>query len=236
LGIAGISFFEGLFGVINSNQSKHMPVKKISANDIRSMDKVPRLKLINSISGFKSANFIGTTAKNSNENLAIFNSVVHVGSNPPLLGFITRPETVPRHTYQNIKETGCYTINHIHSGIYEKAHQTSGKYREDLSEFDQVGLTPHYSENLAAPYVNEAHIQMGMKLVEEHFIEANGTVFLIGAIEGILLHDDYRTEDGALDLEQAETVAISGISSYHSTQRLDKLEYVRVPDRLSREK
>jgi flavin reductase (DIM6/NTAB) family NADH-FMN oxidoreductase RutF len=212
-----------------------MPTKTFSASDIRSIDKVSRLKLINSISGFKSANLIGTADKNGNKNLAIFSSVVHVGSNPPLLGFITRPETVPRHTYQNIKETGWYTINHIHSGIYEQAHKTSGKYREDLSEFEEVDLTPFYSDDCAAPYVKKARICMGMQFVEEHFIEANGTVLLVGAIEEILLGDNYRSEDGALDLEQAQTVAISGISSYHFTQRLDKLEYVRVPEELSRE-
>jgi len=224
-----------LFGVINSNQLNHMPVKSLSADDICSMNKVPRLKLINSISGFKSANLIGTADKNGNENLAIFSSVVHIGSNPPLLGFITRPETVPRHTYQNVKETAWYTINHIHSGIYEQAHKTSGKYRKDLSEFEEVDLTSFYSDDCAAPYVKKARICMGMQFVEEHFIEANATVLVVGSIEEIILKDDYRTNDGALNLEQTETVAISGISSYHSTQWLDKLEYVRVSNKKSRE-
>ena len=62
--------------------------------------------LINSISGYKSANLIGTQSKAGNTNLAVFNSVVHLGSNPALLGFILRPTTVPRHSYQNMKETG----------------------------------------------------------------------------------------------------------------------------------
>ena len=80
--------------------------------------------LINSISGYKSANLIGTKNKTGNTNLAIFNSVVHLGSNPALLGFILRPTTVPRHSYQNMKETGVFTINHISKDQIEDAHHT----------------------------------------------------------------------------------------------------------------
>lgn len=212
-----------------------MPPKIFSRQKILSMDKVPRLKLINAISGFKSANLIGTANKQGNENVAVFSSVVHMGSNPPLLGFITRPETVPRHTYQNIKATGWYTINHIHSGIYEQAHHTSGKYREDISEFKQCDLSPFYSERCPAPYVKEAHVRIGMKHVEEHKIEANGTLLLVGSIEEIMLTGDFLMDDYTLDLEKADTIAISGVESYYSTHRLAKLGYVRVPEKLSRE-
>lgn len=43
-----------------------------------------RVSLINSLSGFKSLNLIGTINNNQGQtNLAIFNSVVHIGANPP---------------------------------------------------------------------------------------------------------------------------------------------------------
>lgn len=42
-----------------------------------------RIALINSLSGFKSLNLIGTINNQGQTNLAIFNSVVHIGANPP---------------------------------------------------------------------------------------------------------------------------------------------------------
>ena len=73
-----------------------------SDEDIIHMPKVRRLNIINSITGIKPANLIGTMIKN-NLNLAIFSSVVHLGSNPALIGFILRPQQkIRRHTYENI--------------------------------------------------------------------------------------------------------------------------------------
>ena len=61
--------------------------------------------MINSITGYKSANMIGSRSNSGNENLAIFSSVTHLGSNPPLfLSFTLRPNTVPRHTYKNFRK------------------------------------------------------------------------------------------------------------------------------------
>jgi flavin reductase (DIM6/NTAB) family NADH-FMN oxidoreductase RutF len=45
---------------------------------------------------------------------------------------------VPRHTYQNIKSTGWYTINQVHQEITDKAHYTSAKFVESESEFEKA--------------------------------------------------------------------------------------------------
>ena len=58
--------------------------------DIENLDKVYRINLINSCSGYKSANLIGSVSKEGVNNLAIFSSITHLGSNPPLLGFFLR--------------------------------------------------------------------------------------------------------------------------------------------------
>ncbi|MDR8391705.1 flavin reductase family protein [Aliifodinibius sp. S!AR15-10] len=210
-------------------------LKHITRADIDSMSKVPRLKLINSLPGFKSANLVGTSSKEGTENLAIFSSVMHLGSNPPLLGCILRPTTVPRHTYDNIRENdGCYTINHVNSDIYQQAHQTSGNYREDISEFESSGLTPWYSEGCPAPYVEESRIRIGLRLVEEHVVKANKTRLLVGAIEEVWVHEASIREDFTIDIEQAGSVAISGVDGYHTTKQIDQLDYVRIDEKLQR--
>ena len=82
-------------------------------DDLMNMEQRKRANLINSIGGFKSVCLIGTTNNENQNNLAIFNSIVHIGANPPLIGFFVRPDSVERHTLANILNTEYYTINHI---------------------------------------------------------------------------------------------------------------------------
>ena len=75
--------------------------------EIDALDRVMRLKIINSVTGIKPGNLIGTINKSKNTNLAVFSSIIHLGSNPSLLGFISRPTTNDvGHTLNNIKQTG----------------------------------------------------------------------------------------------------------------------------------
>lgn len=79
-----------------------------------------RARFVNCLSGFKSANVIGTRDRHQQNNLAMISSVVHLGSNPPLLGFVMRPQSVTRHTRENIEESGVYTINQVNENFFAK--------------------------------------------------------------------------------------------------------------------
>lgn len=195
--------------------------------NILEFEKPYRTNFINSLSGFKSANLVGTISSEGKINLAIFSSVIHVGANPPMMGFLMRPVSVERHTYNNIKETGYFTINHINKEIFKQAHQTSARYDKDVSEFDECGLTPEYSETNKAPYVKESTIKIGLRFVEEQEIKANGTIFIVGEIVELILPDDVVAKDGYVDIEKAETVVISGLDSYHEIKRIVRLSYAK---------
>lgn len=197
---------------------------------IDNWEKRYRANLINSLSGFKSANLIGTRSAAGTENLALFSSVFHIGANPPLQGMLSRPftETVTRHTFRNIQETGYYTINQVHRDFYEKAHQSSARYPDGLSEFEACDLTPAYTHDFPAPFVEESHIKLGMRLVEHQQL-LNRTILIIGEIERIYLPEAIVEEDGNLLLEAAGTVAVSGLYSYHRTERLQRLPYAKAP-------
>lgn len=198
-------------------------------NAIDGMEKRFRANFINSVTGYKSANLLGTVDQEGVTNLAVFSSVTHLGSNPALLGFVTRPTVVPRHTYANIKNTGVFTVNHIHAGIIEKAHQTSARYDPNISEFDASGLTPEFIKEMKAPFVKEAHIKIACRYVNEYPIQENGTLLVIGAIEDIYLPEDIHTEDGWIDLGKTRGVTINGLDSYAEPQLLDRLQYAK-PD------
>lgn len=200
---------------------------KIIKEEILNLEKFYRTSFVNSLSGFKSANLIGSISIEGKTNLAIFGSVIHVGANPPLMGLLMRPVSVERHTYNNIKETGYYTINHINKEISKQAHQTSARYDKDVSEFDVCGLTPEYTETIKAPYVKESQIKIGLKFLEKQEIKSNGTIFIVGEIQEVILPDDVILNDGYVDIEKADTIAISGLDSYHETKRISRLEYAK---------
>ena len=83
-----------------------------SKKDIEGLEKIYRLNLINSCTGYKSANLLGSIDNEGNTNLAIFSSITHLGSDPAMIGFVLRPRTVPRNTYNNMFNNKFFTVNH----------------------------------------------------------------------------------------------------------------------------
>ncbi len=101
----------------------------ITNKEIIDLPKIKRLNIINSITGVKPGNLIGTVNEVQITNLAVFSSIVHLGSNPALLGFILRPAgKIKRHTYENIIQKKFFSINHINEDMIDKAHLTSLKF------------------------------------------------------------------------------------------------------------
>jgi len=203
----------------------------LTKEDIEQTNKIKRLNIINSVSGIKPGNLIGTQSNDGDTNLAIFSSVVHLGSNPAYLGFFVRPDKeVRRHTYENVKENACFTINHIHSHFYENAHYTSAKFAKDVSEFEVCGLREEYLFDFKAPFVKESKLKMAMKLVEIVPIESTQTVLLVGEIQHLIIPDNVMDAQGYIDLSGINDVGISGLNSYYKLNKIKDLPYARVKD------
>jgi flavin reductase (DIM6/NTAB) family NADH-FMN oxidoreductase RutF len=202
-------------------------VKHFSLNDIHEMPHLYKINLINSCSGYKSANLIGTKSKSGISNVAIFSSVTHIGSDPALLGFFLRPNTVIRNTYDNIKETGYYTINHVHKSILTDAHHTSAKYDKSISEFDVTLLEEDYKKGYHMPFVKHAPVQIAMKYHEEYRIKANDTILLIGEIKDVFLDEHLLEPDGFVNLSKAQIATINGLDAYAIPHENIRLEYQR---------
>jgi len=185
-----------------------------------------RAHFINSLSGFKSANLIGTQSNAGMTNVSIVSSVIHLGADPAYIAFINRPHTVERNTLENIYETGVYTINHVNLDIFKDAHHTSARYPKNISEFDQTSLSAEYTDFLA-PYVEQSRIRMGVEFREKKDIELNGTVMIIGEIVEVLVESKLIQEDGKVDIVAAQTVSVSGLDEYHIATSLGRLAYAK---------
>jgi flavin reductase (DIM6/NTAB) family NADH-FMN oxidoreductase RutF len=200
----------------------------LQSADIRAMERFYRANLINSITGYKPANLIGTVDAEGQTNLAIFSSLVHLGADPAMVAMVVRPAVVARHSYDNIRATGFWTVNHVHTGIAEQAHYTSAKFPKEVSEFAACGLDVHWEPGFAAPFVADSRVSFGVALREELPIQWNGTILLIGEIQCLRLADGLVLPDGLLDLQDAETLAITGLDSYHAVSPLARYPYAQV--------
>jgi len=198
-----------------------------SSDDIKNLDKIYQINLINSCSGYKSANLLGSISKEGITNVAVFSSVTHLGSNPPTFGYILRPTTVPRDTYKNIKETGIFTINHIFEDILEDAHHTSAKYPEEISEFNVTNLEIDFKENCIAPFVKNSPVQMKMKFIEEVYIKSNDVLMVVAEIDQLYVHDELLQEDGFVNLSVGKVATINGLDGYAVPELKTRFGYQR---------
>ncbi len=200
-----------------------------SKQDIEQLPRVKRLNIINSVTGIKPANLIGSQSATGQDNLAIFSSVVHLGSNPALIGMFFRPQhEKPRDTYLNIKATGVYTINQVPGHLVENAHFTSAKFPHDISEFERCGISKERQFNFKAPFVKESQLKMGLELVDEVPIKANKTILIIGSILHLQFADQMMDAEGNLNIASIDAVGISGVNSYYALKRTDQFPYAHV--------
>ncbi len=203
-------------------------LKEITKHEMEAMEKVYRLNLINSLSGVKSVNLVGTISKNKITNLAIISSVIHLSSSPALLGFMQRPATVPRHTYANIHDTGEFSINMVNRSFTDKAHYTSAKFHDFQSEFDQCGLNAQYFSESKAPCVAESPLKILLKFEEEYLIKSSGTVLMVGSIQSVYLPENAVDAAGMIDMEGLGATGVSGLNTYYELSKIAAYPYARV--------
>jgi flavin reductase (DIM6/NTAB) family NADH-FMN oxidoreductase RutF len=199
----------------------------LNISSIEQMDQRYRTTLINSLAGFRQAVLVGTQSVDGVNNLAIFNSLIHLGANPALFGLICRPNTVQRDTLQNIMETKVYTLNFIPSEYYKQAHQTSARYDSNVSEFEATGLTPQFQAFCKAPFVEEAVVKIYMKLESLVPISINNTELIIGSIQYIELKDGLLGVDGYIDLANDNTLIAQGLDAYFEAKPIGRLPYAK---------
>ena len=202
-------------------------MKHYSKKDINEMNRIYRLNLINSCTGYKSANLIGTTSTNKIYNVAVFSSITHLGSDPALLTFIVRPTTVPRDTYKNIIDTKEFTVNHINVDDIEDAHHTSARYPEMISEFDMTKLEKEFKDGYSAPFVKSSKIKLGCKFLNQYEIKENNTLLMVAEINDIFFEENIIQKDGWLNLDTAKTVTVNGLDGYALPKLVDRFKYAK---------
>jgi flavin reductase (DIM6/NTAB) family NADH-FMN oxidoreductase RutF len=186
-----------------------------------------RATLINSLAGVKSVVLIGSKSDSGVSNLAIFNSLIHIGASPPLWGIIFRPDNGKRDTLTNILQNREFTLNFVAQSDLEKAHQTSAKFESSISEFTTCGFTEMYLNNFKVPFVAEAPVKVAMKMEERVDIQLNQTILIIGSIQYIEMDSESISKDGFVNHDQLGTLACAGLDAYYKPTLLKRLSYAK---------
>lgn len=206
------------------NQMKH-----INQQDLQNYERFYRGNLVNSITGFKSANLLATRSKSGVDNVAIFSSVTHLGSDPALFSFVQRPLGYGvGHTYYNLKETGKISLNHIPISLIHQAHQCSAKYDSDVSEFDELDIKKIERQGFNVPFVKDSPVQLAAEYVNEYFLKENNCILVICKITDVFLQPELLHADGWVDLGKAGTVTINGLDGYAVAKTDKRLSYAQV--------
>lgn len=199
----------------------------LELQDIKQLEQRYRTSFINSLAGFRQAVLVGSRSLSGHTNLAIFNSLIHLGADPAIFGLISRPSSVQRHTLQNILDTREYTLNYVPAADYIKAHHTSARYEKELSEFAMAGFTEQYHPPFQAPFVQGAIVKIAMGLEETISIPMNGTLLIIGSIRQVELDDSLVGQDGFIDLSAANTLISQGLDAYFVSNEIGRLPYAK---------
>ena len=199
-----------------------------SIEEMTTWERFYRANFINSLSGFKPVSLVSTINSDGIPNLALFSNIIHLGSDPALIGIVNRPREASPHTLGNIESKGLFTINHVHNSFVEAAHQTSAKYAYDVNEYDEVGLTAEYKQNFSVPYVKESLVQYGLELVEIIPIKANNTFLIIGKLKQVFVDETTVSHDGFINIQRSGSLASLGMDAYYETIPLKRFKYAKV--------
>jgi flavin reductase (DIM6/NTAB) family NADH-FMN oxidoreductase RutF len=121
------------------------------------------------------------------------------------------------------------TVEYIYDTIedYKELDRNSAKFEKHESEFSSCKLGEQYLNGFPAPFVKESRLKLGVKYQETYEIKQSNTLFVVGSIEMLYLPEDLIHEDGQLDLNVLETVAISGLNNYHAPEQIAFFPYAR---------
>lgn len=148
--------------------------------------------------------FVSTISKNGIHNLAAYSFFNGVTSKPPTICFAPNRKGTDgskKDTLVNIEETGEFVVNIVTEDIVKPMNDTAAEFAPEVSEFEEVGLTPIDSTIVKVPRVQESPINLECKLLQVVEIgpaEPGGGFLVIGEI--VLFHiQDNLLENGRID-------------------------------------
>ena len=176
--------------------------------------------------------WVSTVSATGQLNLAPFSFFNAICAKPPLLAFApgTRLRTVgettrgePKDTLRNVRETGEFVVNVVTYEVAEAMNLSSGEYDSSVNEFELAKVTPHASQKVKSPRVEESAVSFECKVYQilDFSSPPHGGSLVIGEIVSIHI-DEKHLKDGHLDANSLDLIGRMGGNQYcRTTQRFE---------------
>ena len=165
-----------------------MSYRHFLAEDLQAMPKRQRTEFIQGLSGIKSL-FAIITSDGSTLNIAPFNSIVHISSNPARIGYISRPDNNHRHTLQNVIAHQSFSINSVREEDLEEIVTCSENLPSNHSEFEGKHIQPTIPGNHSIPALHHADVQIFCQYEEHITIPSSQGILVIGRIQEVIIRE-----------------------------------------------
>ena len=168
--------------------------------------------------------WISTYSANGVANCAPFSFFNVFSEDPPLcvIGINPRSDGQIKHSLKNIRRTKEFVVNLVDEDTANAMHLSSREYPEDVSEFEQAGLTPAPAITVQHPRIAQAAACLECK-VERLIVISPTRELVLGEIQ--LIH----ARDGIID---PQTKRISE-KNYRPIGRLFADRYVTTRERFN---
>ncbi|HMP68519.1 MAG TPA: flavin reductase family protein [Pirellulaceae bacterium] len=177
--------------------------------------------------------WVSTISHDGNLNLAPFSYFNGVCSKPAALSFssVNRADGSKKDTVVNIEATRHFVVNAVSYTQAVKMHQTSAEFSADVSEFEEVGLTPVPSMRISPPRVAESPIQFECELLQIVPIGHGpfAANLVIGKIVLIHLAEDVLDSSGKIQPDRFGAIGRMGGLQYCKTDNRFDLPKVITP-------
>jgi len=167
--------------------------------------------------------FVSTRSRAGVDNCAPFSYSMGVSSSPMVLAVsIGSRGGRPKDSARNILDTKEFVVNVVTEEIAEKMNIASGDWADDVSEFEEAGLTPVPSDIVSPPRVAESPVNFECRLLQSVVVADNTVCFG----EAVRLHiADHVMTSGRVDARKLRAIGRLGGAQYCRTR--DIFEMVR---------
>lgn len=158
--------------------------------------------------------FISTKSPRGINNLAPFSFYSGISSVPPLVMFcISERKRTKKDTLSNIENHPQFVINVVTEDMAQPMHNASADYKQDVSEFEEVGLTAVRAKLIDCMAVKESPIYMECQLHKIVDI-ARRTYMVIGEVINFHIDDSLYFGDYKIDIGKLKPLARIGGPNY----------------------
>ncbi|SFM28482.1 flavin reductase family protein [Salibacterium qingdaonense] len=143
-------------------------------------------------------------------NLAPFSFFTVASRQPPTLAISIGPgvkerEGTVKDTLTNIQERGEFVINIVSLELGEEMKTSSGNAAPDVDEFREAGVTPHLSESIDIPMVQEAPISF--ECVLDQVIPVGTDHLVLGRAQRVHVETKAYAGHYRIDIDQLKPLA-----------------------------